>query len=80
MVDNKCSEDDLLEDYPPFMTTKQVAACGIKSVNGLNADRSLGVGLPFIKIGNVVRYRKSDVIAYVNSHVFTSTAEAKVAS
>lgn len=69
--------DDPLAEFPPLMTPKQVAATGIKTVNTLMSDRYQGVGLPFIKVGRSVRYRKSDVLNYIEGHVYNSTREAR---
>ncbi len=72
------TDDDPLAGFPPLMTPKQVAAAGIKTVNTLMSDRYQGVGLPFIKVGRSIRYRKSDVVNYIEAHVFNSTREARV--
>ena len=37
--------------------------------------RSAGRGPNFLKIGGNILYRKSDVLAYVNGRVFSSTSE-----
>lgn len=34
------------------------------------------VELPFVKIGRAVRYRHLDIVAYIQSNTFKSTAEA----
>lgn len=65
-----------LTDMPFLMSPQQVAEVGVKTVNTLMSDRYEGRGLPFVKIGRSVRYRKQDVIAYINAHTFRSTKEA----
>ena len=43
----------------------------------LERDRWNGNGIPFIKIGRAVRYRKSDALAWVGkSPIQTSTSQA----
>jgi hypothetical protein len=38
-------------------------------------DRFLGRGIPYVKIGRLVRYRLSDVLAYCEAHKITPTGE-----
>lgn len=71
--------DDPLSDYPFMMTPRQVAEAGIKPITTLMSDRYEGKGIPFVKIGRAVRYRKDDVLAYLDAHRFTSTREARLA-
>ncbi|WP_374631137.1 DNA-binding protein [Ferrovibrio sp.] len=42
----------------------------LASAKKLQADRVRGVGCPYIKIGRLVRYRLSDVVAYEAKHRF----------
>ena len=43
----------------------------------MERDRWNGNGIPFIKIGRAVRYRKSDVLAWLEKcQTFNSTSEA----
>jgi len=51
---------------------------------GLN-DKSLansrytgtGMQIPYIKLGNIVRYRQSDLEEYIEKHTFNHTGECK---
>lgn len=43
------------------------------SVKKLQADRGKGVGVKFTKLGDAVRYRLRDVIAYEKLHTQTNT-------
>ncbi len=45
------------------------------STKKLEADRYTGKGCPFIKIGNSVRYRLADVIAFEEANLRRSTSE-----
>jgi hypothetical protein len=38
------------------------------STSKLERDRWAGTGIPFLKIGRLVRYRKSDVVALSGAH------------
>ncbi len=38
------------------------------STSTLERDRFVGQGIPFVKIGRLVRYRKSDVVGWLNQH------------
>lgn len=58
--------------YPDFMTEAELAeylnAKGLKtSVPTLQKKRLTGGGIPFVKIGTKVRYRKVDVEAWLNN-------------
>lgn len=45
--------------------------------NTLNDWRTKGRGPKFVKLGRAVYYRRDDVLEYLQSRVFSSTAEAK---
>jgi excisionase family DNA binding protein len=34
-----------------------------------------GGGIPFVKLGRLVRYRRADVLAYLQGHVRRSTSD-----
>lgn len=60
----------------PLLTTKQAAAILGVSVAFLERDRWAGARVPFIKIGSrAVRYRLSDLHAYIESCVRQSTSQ-----
>lgn len=66
-------------DRLPFLLTpRQVEELGVKKVATLQQERHEGRGLPFVKVGTSVRYRKPDVIAFIDAHTFNSTREAKL--
>lgn len=54
---------------------QELAARHKVSLQKLRNDRWLGRGVPFIKIGRLVRYRMSDVLAYEAAHFRTSTSD-----
>ena len=39
-----------------------------RSTWALIADRKYGRGIPFVRLGHLVRYRASDVAAYLDAH------------
>lgn len=60
----------------PLLTTKQAAPILGVSTAFLERDRWAGARVPFIKIGTrAVRYRLSDLHAYVESRVCQSTSQ-----
>lgn len=46
-----------------------------RSVKTIRNQRVLGGGVPFIKIGRLVRYRLSNVIAWENARLHSSTSD-----
>jgi hypothetical protein len=43
----------------------------------LERNRWLGTGIPFIKIGRAIRYRKSEILQWINQHhTISSTSDA----
>jgi hypothetical protein len=71
-----------LEDLPGYgvlMKPYEVSEVIGKPESTLTSERFEGRGLPFVKCGRLVRYRKQDVVDYINMNTFVSTAEAKAA-
>lgn len=48
-----------------FFSQETVAAIRDCSLATLERDRWMGIGVPFVKIGRLVRYRKSDIRAWL---------------
>lgn len=46
-----------------------------RSVKTIRNKRVLGDGVPFIKIGRLVRYRLTDVIPWENTRLHSSTSD-----
>ena len=64
---------DLLTEFelsPPTALFPQTTLAAIRecSLALLERDRWAGTGVPFIKIGRSVRYRKSDVLVWLAQH------------
>ncbi len=80
----KIARLDLINEYekaPDSMLFAQetVAAILNCSLATIERDRWLGNGIPFIKIGRMVRYRKSDISLWLQQHsAFRSTTEMQL--
>lgn len=57
-----------MSDFPELLTPKQVAEILLVSEASLANDRYLNQGIPYIKVGKRVRYRRADVIAYLDAN------------
>jgi hypothetical protein len=64
--------------FDPLLTEIEAAQQRKQSVRTLQAERLRGGGCPFVKLGRSVRYRRSDVLRFIESHVRTSTSEVAV--
>jgi|HubBroStandDraft_6_1064221.scaffolds.fasta_scaffold1823909_1 hypothetical protein len=63
-----------------LLTEDDVSQVTRRAVSTLQKDRCAGGGIPFIRIGRLVRYRESDVAAYLASlPAHNSTTEADAA-
>ena len=58
------------EDLPVLMTTAEVAAFIRASKQSLDQDRYLGRGLPYVRIGRKIRYRREEVLKYLDANTF----------
>jgi predicted DNA-binding transcriptional regulator AlpA len=59
-----------------MLTTKDAAQALALSVRTLERLRLSGLGPRYVKVGKCVRYRVSDIEAFVASRVITSTSES----
>ena len=60
--------------------TEQVAEILGFAPKTLSNQRILGTGLPFIKIGNAVRYKSSDIETYIEENTHDHNGMVKVNS
>jgi excisionase family DNA binding protein len=58
-----------------LLTTPQVAALLNVSVSAVNKWRLYGRGPQYMKVGRVVRYRRADIAAYLESCTRDSTSQ-----
>ena len=71
------TEYELAPDSALF-AQETVAAIRDCSMATLERDRWVGSGIPFIKVGRLVRYRKTDIRAWLEKHkAFQSTTQAQ---
>ncbi len=68
------------DDLPDVMTAAEVALYVRTTPGNLAQDRYLGRGIPFVKHGRRVRYRRDDVLAYLDENRCTSTSRPRNAT
>lgn len=79
---SQLSRLNLIQEYeqsPDWALFSQETVAAIRdcSVATLERDRWIGIGVPFIKMGHSVRYRKSEIRAWLENHVpVQSTSQA----
>ncbi len=62
--------------HDPLLSTKQAAQILGVSIAFLERDRWAGARVPFVKMGSrAVRYRHSDLLAYIESRTHYSTSQ-----
>lgn len=64
---NLIQEYELSPDWVIF-SQETVAAIRDCSTKTLERERWIGIGIPFIKMGRLVRYRKEDIRAWLEQH------------
>jgi len=58
-----------MKEHPQYLTETQVAEITGIAIPTLRNHRFERRGIPYCKIGRSVRYRLSDVIEYMDSHL-----------
>ena len=67
-----------LESMPEFLTPKQLSRIINIPEATLTLYRKEGNGVPFVRFGKrAIRYRKTDVEAYVYEHTYQETTDTK---
>ena len=71
---NNKSRLDLLKEYeqsPDWVLFSQETVAAIRdcSIATIERDRWIGIGVPFIKMGHLVRYRKAEIRAWLEKQV-----------
>ena len=51
-----------------LLTEKEVQEYYKINVNTLQRNRSMGLGLPYVKLGRLVRYKVSDIEKYLDAN------------
>lgn len=65
------------EQLDPLSSPQKVNEVTGIPVNTLAYWRCEGTHIPFVKMGRVVRYKREDVLDYIEKNTFASTAKAK---
>lgn len=61
-----------------YFSQETVAAIRNCSRATVERDRWAGTGVPFVKMGRLVRYRKADILAWLQQHpAYQSTTQAQ---
>jgi hypothetical protein len=61
-----------------FFSQETVAAIRNCSLATIERDRWVGSGVPFVKMGRLVRYSKKEIRAWLDNHIaFQSTTQAQ---
>jgi hypothetical protein len=63
-------------DLNELLTGPEYARLRRCSVRTIEHERSTGTGCPFVKLSRSVRYRRRDVLDFIERHVRQSTSEA----
>ncbi|WP_142278448.1 helix-turn-helix domain-containing protein [Mycobacterium europaeum] len=63
-----------MDALPALMTTAEVADLIRASKESLNQDRYLGRGLPYVRIGRKIRYRREDILKYLSDNTIRGGA------
>ena len=64
-----------MEKQTTLLDERQLAELLNVPVRTLQAQRQRGMGIPFLKIGRLVRYETSNVSEYLKSHLRASTSD-----
>ena len=67
-------------DSDGLLDQKQVARIIRMSTKFLEARRVRGGGIPYVKIGRLVRYRRADIEQWIESQLHTSTSTPRPAA
>ena len=51
-----------------LLSEKEVAKIYKINVRTLQRERSMGIGMPYVKLGERVRYKRSDIEKYIKRH------------
>lgn len=66
MTHNRATPDTSLEDV--FLTETELSQWIKRSPASIRRDRRLRRGMPFIRVGRTIRYRRSSVLAFMAAH------------
>jgi hypothetical protein len=69
-------ETTMTDAQDELLTTAEAAQLLTRSTRTLERDRLDGDGPPFIKLGHSVRYRRQDLLWFIEQNLRHSTSEA----
>ena len=73
---NATLQENMLIDPPDFLLTQgEYAKIRHCSERTIERERTAGTGCKFIKIGRAVRYRRRDILEFIDRHARQSTSE-----
>jgi len=61
----------------PLLTAPETAQYLRCSLRTLDRERADGSGIPYVRIGGRIRYRRADIDAFVKAHLRGHASEAK---
>lgn len=65
-----------MDDADRLMTTADLARFLVRAESSIEKDRVSGkLGIPFVRLGRMVRYRRADVEAWLSQHVVHNTSQ-----
>ena len=63
------------QDFQRLLTVSEVAELTGLTENALKGQRQRGIGLPYVKIGHFVRYRRDHIARFFNDNTFYPNGE-----
>lgn len=63
-----------MPNLPELLTPKEVAGWLAISEASLAQDRFMKTGIPYIKVGKRVRYRRDDIISFLDANRYEVSA------
>ena len=64
-----------MAEFEKLLTGQEAAEILGISEQTMRIHRIKGGGLKFVKVGRMVRYRQSDIEAYLEAHTFENTSQ-----
>ena len=71
---------DEQKQIPDLMTPNEVAKRLRRSISTLARDRQFNRGIPYVKYGHNVFYKKADVVAFLETNTMGRTKTVRAAS
>jgi len=62
-----------------YLNEREVAELTSRSLSTLRNERSLGLGIPYSKVGRSVRYSLADVVEFMEAHKVNTNERVRIA-